>query len=85
MSLNIKNSRAHTLATELAQLTGESLTTVVIRSLEERLKLERRRQGEAGTAERILRFAEQFAAGMKPGVHSGDHGPFLFGEDGLPR
>lgn len=85
VSLNIKNPQAHTLATELAELTGESLTTAVIRSLEERLKQQRRRRDESGTAERIVRFADRFAAGMKQGCRSEDHAALLFGEDGLPR
>ncbi|WP_309629446.1 type II toxin-antitoxin system VapB family antitoxin [Brevundimonas sp.] len=34
--LNIKNPRAHELAVEVAQATGESLTDAVIHSLEER-------------------------------------------------
>jgi hypothetical protein len=40
--LSIKNSEAHKLAIELAQLTGESLTSAVTRALRERLVRERR-------------------------------------------
>ncbi len=36
--LNIKNPRAHELATEVAARTGESLTDAVIHALEERLE-----------------------------------------------
>ena len=36
--LNIKNPRAHKLASQLAAVTGESLTDAVIVSLEERLE-----------------------------------------------
>lgn len=35
--LNIKNPRAHELAVQVAAATGESLTSAVIHSLEERL------------------------------------------------
>lgn len=38
MPLNIKNERAHELARQLAERTGESLTTAVVVALEERLQ-----------------------------------------------
>ncbi len=47
MHLNIKNDEAHKLATELAELTGESLTSAVTLALRERLARERRRRGVA--------------------------------------
>ena len=42
MALNIRNPRAHELAAELAQITGESLTDAVISALEQRLAGARR-------------------------------------------
>ena len=85
MSLNVKNRKAHELAVELSDLTGESLTTTVILALEERLEKERRKKGRGAKAEQILRFAERFAAGKPDGLKALDHGPMLYGEDGLPR
>ena len=38
MQLNIKNGEAYRLATELATLTGESLTEAVTKALAERLE-----------------------------------------------
>jgi hypothetical protein len=46
---------------------------------------EKRRQGRDDMAERILRFADRFKEGMRPGSKSQDHGDLLYGEDGLPR
>lgn len=43
MALNIKDERTDRLARELAQLTGESLTTAIKQALEDRLAVERRR------------------------------------------
>ncbi len=83
MSLNIKNEKAHLLANRLSQLTGESLTQVVISSLELRLRTETGKH--QGKAERILAFASRFAAGVDPQLRSTDHGALLYGEDGLPR
>lgn len=85
MSLNIKNPEAHLLAAELAELTGESLTAAVVVALRERLEAEKRRRGRGDMAERMLRFADRFRAGMRPGCKSQDHGDLLYGEDGLPR
>ncbi|MCE5307895.1 MAG: type II toxin-antitoxin system VapB family antitoxin [Acidobacteriales bacterium] len=85
MSLNLKNPRAHQLAAELARLTGESMTSAVIRAIEERIGFERRKRGQKRTTERMLEFAERFAAGMPDGCRSADHSSLLYGEDGLPR
>jgi hypothetical protein len=81
----VKNPRAHRLAVEFAELTGESLTLAVIRALEVRLELERQRRGQQFTYERILGFAERFACGMPRDCRSTDHGTLLYGEDGLPK
>jgi len=51
-SLNVKNPRAYELAAELSRLTGESLTAVVIGSLEKRLEAERVARGGKSKAER---------------------------------
>lgn len=85
MSLNLKNPRAHELATQLSKLTGESLTTVVIRALEERLNQECRKTGRKSTSEKMLSFADRFSRGMAPGCNSADHAGLLYGDDGLPR
>jgi len=85
VSLNLKNPRAHELAAELASLTGESLTSAVIRAIEDRLAEERRKRGQKRKAERMLDFAARFAQGMPDTCHSADHASLLYGEDGLPR
>jgi antitoxin VapB len=86
VSLNLKNPKAHELATELADLTGESLTTAVILALEERLRNERRkREKQKSTSARILEFSRRFSAGLPAKLKSEDHGALLYGEDGLPR
>lgn len=85
MSLNIKNPEAHPLATKLAELTGESLTTAVVVALRERLQAEERRHARGEMAERMLRLADRFKAGMRPGCKSEDHGDLLSGEGRLPQ
>jgi antitoxin VapB len=84
VSLNLKNPRARQLAGELSKLTGESLTTVVIRALEDRLAAERARHGAIRKSDQILAFAQRFAARLPAGISSEGHAE-LFGEDGLPK
>lgn len=86
MSLNIKNPRAHELATRLAELTGESLTTAVIVSLEKRLRQEeRQRQARDWTADDVLAFARRIRPHIDPALRSEDHATILYDEHGLPK
>ena len=62
MHLNIKNAEAHKLATELAGLTGESLTSAVTLALQERLARERRRPDHV--AARLMKIGSQYSALM---------------------
>jgi len=84
MTLNIKNPRAHELAAQLVGLTGENLTTAVIRALEKRLQEVKRERSRRSTAERVMEFGRRFSAGMPKDCHSGEHS-LLYGEDGLPK
>jgi antitoxin VapB len=62
MHLNIKNDEAHKLATELAQLTGENLTSAVTLALRERLVRERRRRKTDEVASRLMKIGSRYAA-----------------------
>jgi antitoxin VapB len=62
MHLIIENDEAHELATELAQLTGENLTSAVILALRERLARERRRRNIDDVAARLLKIGDRYAA-----------------------
>jgi hypothetical protein len=73
------------LANQLVELTGESLTTVVIRALKRSLEQERQRRGQKSTSARILEFADRFARGVAQNCRSSDHGRLLYGKDGLPQ
>ena len=56
MHLNIKNDEAHQLATELAQLTGENLTSAVT------LARERRRRNTDNVAAKLMKIGSRYAA-----------------------
>jgi len=62
MHLNIKNDEAHKIATELAGLTGESLTSAATIALQERLARERRRRRPDLVAARLMKIGSQYAA-----------------------
>ena len=62
MRLNIKNDEAYKLATELAGLTGESLTSAVTLALQERLARERRRRRPDLAAARLMKIGSRYAA-----------------------
>ncbi|HUZ72951.1 MAG TPA: type II toxin-antitoxin system VapB family antitoxin [Stellaceae bacterium] len=85
MSLNIKNDEADRLARELAELTGETVTTAVTTALRERLAVVRRARRETGLAERLLAIGATCAARFKEPYRSSDHGELLYDENGLPR
>ena len=82
MGMNIKSEEAHRLAREIAGHTGESLTSAVVVSLQERLA---RLQRERDLAEKIRRVDEILVRSgpTPPGVTS-DHSD-LYDEIGLPR
>lgn len=58
MALSIKTEKADRLARELAQLTGETMTTAVTVALEERLQRERAARDE-NLVERVREFVER--------------------------
>jgi antitoxin VapB len=60
--LNIKNDEAHELATELARLTGENLTSAVTLALRERLARERRRRHTDDVAARLMKIGNRYSA-----------------------
>ena len=84
MSLNIKSERAHRLARELAQATGENMTAAVTVALQERLeRVSSRRDGSL--ADRLLAIGKDCAAHLKDPYRTIDHGELLYDERGLPR
>lgn len=60
--LNIKSPEARDLALELADLTGESLTSAVTKALRERLERERHQKEVDARVAKILEMSRQYAA-----------------------
>lgn len=84
VSLNIKSEETHRLARQLAELTGENLTTAVTLAVRERLDRVRR-QRNTRLAHRLLAIGKDCAAHMKEPYRSVDHGELLYDKHGLPR
>ena len=85
MSLNIKNSETCMLASELARLTGETMTGAITVALRERLEREQRRRNIDIRAQKLRAIAERCAALMGPGPSAVEHGDLLYDHRGLPR
>jgi antitoxin VapB len=83
VGINIKNPETHRLARELAELTGESMTTAVTVAVRERRDRVLARRG--GKAQVMLELGRDCARRLPASVRDVDHGELLYGEDGLPR
>jgi antitoxin VapB len=80
--LNIKNDEAHKLATELARLTGENLTSAVTSALRERLARERRRRKTDDVAARLMKIGNRYA--VLPDTGQNPDEILGYDEHGLP-
>ena len=85
MSLNIKNSEAHALATALAELRGVSVTKAVTEALKHELDREQGRSRKSGMARELVEIGRRCAARVKGPISSADHATMLYDERGLPR
>ena len=84
MGLNIKNEEAHKLASELAEVAGETMTKAVTVALRERLDRLRKRRNRASLAE-LMEISRQSAQRIRQPANSLDHGDLLYDERGLPK
>ena len=85
MGLNIKNDETCSLASELARLTGETMTGAITVALRERLEREQRKRSIASRARKLRAIAERCAVLMGPGPSAIEHGDLLYDERGLPK
>lgn len=85
MSINIKNEETCRLASELAQLTGDTMTGAITVALRERLEREINERSAEAQVERLLAIGERCASMMGDGPSAVEHGDFLYDEWGLPK
>jgi antitoxin VapB len=85
MALNIKDEETHQLVSQLARLTGESLTLAVKVSVKERLERQQKASKREGRMEWLERLTERTAPLMKDLPPSDKIGDLLYDkETGLP-
>ena len=85
MSLNIKNEETCRLASELAQLTGETMTGAITVALRERLEREKKERDAETLVQDLLAITHRCAATLRDGPSAIEHGDFLYDERGLPK
>ena len=85
MHINIKNHEAHQMAVELSQLTGESITKAVAKSIAKRLKEERAKMIEkrSGMADALMALGQELS--KIPTIDDRSPDEILYDEDGLPK
>ncbi len=85
MSINIKNEETCRLASDLAQLTGETMTGAITVALRERLARETSERSAEARVQRLLAIGKRCASMLRDGPSAVEHGDFLYDERGLPR
>lgn len=82
--LNIKSEDAYRLASELAALTGESLTTAVTSALRQRLEREQAARDRDARIARVRAITADIRRNMRQPLPSSDH-DWLYDANGLPQ
>lgn len=79
--MNIKNDEAYALASEIAEMSGTSLTQAVLDALRAR----KRELSKADKLERVMALCRDTASRLSPETLALDHGEYLYDEFGLPK
>ena len=82
--LNIKSEDAYRLAARLAELTGESLTSVVTRVLRAELAREERARDRDERLQQVRAITADIRSQLKHPLPSSNH-DWLYDDDGMPR
>ena len=85
MGLNIKNEDTYRLIRELAELTGETMTTAVTVAVRDRLARVREAEPGEGMAARLREIGADMQARLPADFATGDPTEVLYDPDGLPR
>ena len=84
MSLNIKNEETCRLASEMARLTGETMTGAITVALRERLEREKHARSVEARVQELRAIADRCAKLLGLGPSAVEHGDVLYDERGLP-
>ncbi len=84
MSLNIKNKEVYALASDLARMTGESMTSVVLDALRRQRKRLLHQEKTEIRVQELMAIAERCAKHIRQPVSAVAHGAMLYDESGMP-
>jgi hypothetical protein len=84
-ALNIKNEEAYRLVKELAELEDKSMTTVVIKAVQEKLERERKPRINEERMQYFLDLGRQIRESADPEWLERDQIADLYDEFGLPK
>ena len=82
--LNIKSEDAYRLASRISELTGESLTSVVIRALQAELAREEHARDRVELLLRVREITADIRHHLKHPLPASNH-DWLYDENGLPK
>lgn len=85
MSLNIKNKEVYTLASELAMMTGQSMTSVVLDALRIQRKRLSQRENTETRVQELMAIAARCAKHIRQPASAVEHGDMLYDESGMPQ
>ncbi len=85
MRLHIKNKEAYELASELAQLTGQSMTAVVLDALRRQQKRLLHQKKTEIRVQELMAIAERCTKQIRQPVSAIEHGAMLYDESGMPQ
>ena len=82
--IRIEDEAAHAMASELAELTGESVDQAVIEAVRLRLEQERRKHDRERMFRKVQAITAEMRAHMGHPLPTSDHS-WLYDEHGLPK
>ena len=85
MSLTIKNKDVYNLASELATLTGTSMTKVVLDALRSHREQILRKQQNTMHVQELTSIAQRCAAHIQHPPLAVEHGDMLYDDNGMPK
>ena len=85
MELNTTISDTYRLASEFAEITGESRFSAINVELRERLERERQKNKSDTKLREMRAIAKRCGGFLESGTSASDHGDELYDEHGLPK
>jgi antitoxin VapB len=85
VGLIIKSKKAYDLATELAKITGKSVTTVVVDALQTHMKQLQHQQDRETLLQELMEIGKRCSAHIHRPTTALQHADLLYDEVGMPK